>query len=223
VENPAAVTGWQDAFAVSESILDRSAGVGNTRRLAGVDGIRTSDIILLRMIVSDGCPFAVASERNGSPRNGPPAPGRFLYNVPPGGPDVSEVWYQGGLRFSCTRCGDCCTGEPGYVWVDVDDLEAIAEFRGETFDEVVGLYTKEGYRGLTLREKGNGDCVFFERGRGCTIYAVRPPQCRTWPFWESNVATPAAWRATCEACPGSGRGELISAEEITRRTRVIRL
>jgi Fe-S-cluster containining protein len=139
------------------------------------------------------------------------------------GSDVSEPWYRDGLRFTCTQCGDCCTGEPGYVWVDDDDLGAIAAFRGETLDEVVGLYTKVGHRGRTLREKGNGDCVFWERGRGCTIYPVRPPQCRTWPFWESNVESPEAWRQTCEVCPGSGQGELISAEEVTRRTRVIRL
>ena len=136
---------------------------------------------------------------------------------------MSEPWYNDGLRFECTRCGKCCTGPPGYVWVNDAELQALAEFRCETVEEVTGLYTRLTSHGRTLREKGNGDCVFYDRKEGCTVYAVRPRQCRTWPFWESNVATPAAWQHTCEICPGSGRGELISAEEITRRLKVIRM
>ena len=31
---------------------------------------------------------------------------------------MAEPWYRDGLRFECTRCGHCCTGAPGYVWVD---------------------------------------------------------------------------------------------------------
>jgi Fe-S-cluster containining protein len=136
---------------------------------------------------------------------------------------VSEPWYQDGLRFRCTRCGHCCTGAPGFVWVGADEIAAIAAYRGESVQEVTAVYTRpfEGER--SLREKANGDCVFFDRTAGCTIYPVRPPQCRTWPFWESNVGTPETWKQTCAICPGSGQGELISAEEITRRLKVIRL
>ena len=75
----------------------------------------------------------------------------------------------------------------------------------------------------TLREKGNNDCVFYDRKKGCTVYPVRPAQCRTWPFWESNVETPEDWERTKRVCPGSGHGELIPAEEITRRVRVIKI
>jgi len=136
---------------------------------------------------------------------------------------MAEVWYADGLRFGCTRCGKCCTGEPGFVWVDDAEIAAIAEARGESVEEVTALYTRVASRGRTIREKLNGDCVFFERGTGCTVYEVRPRQCRTWPFWESNVRSPADWEQTQVACPGSGVGELISAEEITARLKVIRL
>lgn len=136
---------------------------------------------------------------------------------------MSEPWYKDGLRFACTRCGHCCTGEPGFVWVDDNDMTALADFLGETVEQVTQLYTKPTRRGLSLREKLNGDCVFWDRERGCTVYPVRPPQCRTWPFWDSNVATPEAWEETQAICPGSGQGELISVEEITSRLKVIRL
>jgi uncharacterized protein len=135
----------------------------------------------------------------------------------------SEPWYQDGLRFRCTRCGNCCTGAPGFVWVDADEIAAIADHRGETLQQTSALYTRSANRGRSLREKANGDCVFYDRAAGCTIYPVRPRQCRTWPFWESNLRTPEAWQQTCEICPGSGKGELISAEEITKRMNVIRL
>jgi Fe-S-cluster containining protein len=136
---------------------------------------------------------------------------------------MAEPWYKDGLRFRCTRCGDCCTGAPGFVWVNEDEVAALARHLGEPVEEVRALYTRLTPRGSTLREKANGDCVFFDHRRGCTVYPVRPRQCRTWPFWESNVATPEAWRQTCAVCPGSGKGELISAEEITLRLKVIRL
>lgn len=136
---------------------------------------------------------------------------------------MSEPWYHAGLRFRCTRCGNCCTGAPGYVWVTNHEIAAIAEYRGETVDEIEGCYTRlvEGER--SLREKLNGDCIFYDRREGCTIYPVRPAQCRTWPFWESNVEAPETWRQTCDVCPGAGQGALITAEEITRNISVIRL
>jgi Fe-S-cluster containining protein len=150
-----------------------------------------------------------------------------VFGSPNSGPAAmsadSEPWYHAGLRFRCTRCGHCCTGEPGFVWVGDADIAAIAAFRGETVEEVTGLCTKRTPRGVSLREKANGDCVFYDLEQGCTIYPVRPPQCCTWPFWESNVATPEDWQHTCEVCPGSGKGELIPVEEITSRLKVIRL
>lgn len=136
---------------------------------------------------------------------------------------MKESWYEEGLRFECTRCGDCCTGAPGYVWVNAEEIAAIAAHRGETAAEVTAFQTRQVGNRRSLREKANGDCVFFDRSKGCTVYPVRPRQCRTWPFWESNVVTHEAWERTCEICQGSGKGELISAEEITRRVNTIRL
>ena len=134
-----------------------------------------------------------------------------------------EPWYKDGLAFECTRCGKCCTGEPGFVWVTDDELAAIAAFLGEPVEQVRALFTRKSRGRRTLREKEGGDCVFYDRAKGCTIYPVRPPQCRTWPFWESNVESPEAWERTKAVCPGSGHGELIPVEEITLRVKVIKL
>jgi len=136
---------------------------------------------------------------------------------------MPESWYQDGLRFTCTRCGHCCTGEPGYVWVTDEELAAIAAHRGEPTEIARSLYTRWTLRGRTLREKTNGDCIFYDGAEGCTVYPARPTQCRTWPFWESNVATPEDWQRTRRLCPGAGRGQLIPVEEITLRVKAIRL
>jgi hypothetical protein len=102
-------------------------------------------------------------------------------------------------------------------------MQAIAAFLGEPLEEVIELYSRLTKRGRTLREKANNDCIFYDSEEGCTIYEIRPRQCRTWPFWESNISSPEAWEHTKQICPGSGQGELISVEEITRRVRTIRL
>ena len=134
-----------------------------------------------------------------------------------------EPWYKDGLHFTCTQCGLCCTGDPGYVWVTEEELATIAKFLGQPLREVRELYARKTRGKITLRERANGDCVFWDAAKGCTIYAVRPPQCRTWPFWESNLTTPEEWARTEAVCPGSGVGELIPVEEILRRVKVIKM
>lgn len=133
-------------------------------------------------------------------------------------------WYQDGLRFRCTGCGDCCTGAPGYVWVNNEELAAIAAFLEIDEAECERRYVRKVGVRKSLVEFPNGDCVFLdEKSRKCTVYPVRPRQCRTWPFWRSNLRTPEAWEETCQVCPGSGHGKLYSLEEIEEQAAVIRL
>src|SRR4051812_39950486 len=136
---------------------------------------------------------------------------------------MAEPWYRAGLRFECTRCGNCCTGAPGFVWVTPAEVQALADHVGQPVAEFRAVYTRRAQGRVTLRERANGDCVFWDKATGCTVYPVRPPQCRTWPFWDSNVETPADWERTCSVCPGSGQGEVIPVEEISRRLKVIKM
>jgi hypothetical protein len=77
---------------------------------------------------------------------------------------------------------------------------------------------------LSLVEFPNGDCVFFDgQSRKCTVYEDRPRQCRTWPFWHSNLRSPETWKETCEVCPGSGRGQVVSVERIVEQLKVVRV
>ncbi len=134
---------------------------------------------------------------------------------------MSEPWYASGLRFRCTQCGHCCTGAPGFVWVNEEEIRQIADYRGESYEQFWDMNVRRVGNRISLREKANGDCVMYDAGRGCTIYPVRPRQCRSWPFWQSNLASPEDWQRTCEVCPGSGQGELISCEEIVKKLSLI--
>lgn len=129
---------------------------------------------------------------------------------------AEKPWYADGLRFTCSQCGDCCTGAPGYVWVNKQEIQDLAD---EVADGDVAAFEARYVRKVgirkSLREFSDGSCVLFDReSRKCTVYGQRPRQCRTWPFWESNTRTPEHWADTCEICPGSGQGELHQIEEI---------
>ena len=133
-----------------------------------------------------------------------------------------EPWYADGLKFKCSQCGDCCTGAPGFVWVNREEIAALAALVGEPdVEKFEAEYVKQVGVRKSLREFSNGDCVFFDgQTRKCTVYAARPRQCRTWPFWDSNVSSPEAWARTCEICPGSGKGKLYQLEDIEKQRKV---
>ena len=127
-------------------------------------------------------------------------------------------WYEDGLQFKCTQCGNCCTGSPGYVWVNDEDLQNIAEYLDKPIGEVRLLQTRPVRGKISLKEFPNGDCIYFHpKKRSCKIYPVRPIQCRTWPFWKSNLETPERWQETGRGCPGIGQGSFVELEVIERQ------
>lgn len=130
---------------------------------------------------------------------------------------TNEPWYRDGLRFACTRCGNCCTGLPGTVRVSKGELRALARFHEMAPEDFARAFTepiKGG--GVSLRSKSNYDCVFWDREAGCTVYAHRPRQCRTWPFWRTVVATPQTWAEEARHCPGMNHGPHHDAGSVRR-------
>lgn len=128
-----------------------------------------------------------------------------------------EPWYKDGLRFQCQRCGNCCRGEPGTIAIAPEEAAAIARRLGVSEADFRHTYTCSlAGGGLSLREKPNGDCILYDPQQGCTVYADRPRQCRTWPFWEEVVRSPARWAEETQRCPGMNQGPLYSAAAIRR-------
>lgn len=131
-------------------------------------------------------------------------------------PNPLPPFLQAGVRFTCVNCGACCTGAPGRVRITEHELGEIARFLGENPEELRRRATRSENGGPGLRERENGDCVFFENER-CSVHPVKPRQCRLYPFWFRNVRGEEAWKRTQAACPGIGQGEWVSPEEILRQ------
>jgi Fe-S-cluster containining protein len=136
----------------------------------------------------------------------------------------SEVWYADGLRFRCTQCGDCCTGAEGYVWVNQAEIDAMAARLGMEPAAFEEAYVRRVGIRRSLTERPGGDCVLLDaETRGCTVYTDRPRQCRTWPFWDSNLRSPEAWDEAAAACPGCNKGQLVPLETIREQAAKIRI
>jgi Fe-S-cluster containining protein len=137
---------------------------------------------------------------------------------------MSEPWYQQGLKFSCTGCGDCCTGAPGYVWVTKAEIAALAAALSLPVEEFERQFVRSVGMRKSLVEFDGGDCALFDgETRQCRVYDARPRQCRTWPFWASNLSSTAAWEATAERCPGCNRGRRVPLGKILAQLEMVRV
>jgi hypothetical protein len=133
----------------------------------------------------------------------------------------TNKWYKDGLHFSCTECGNCCTGPPGYVWVCPEEIGMLSQFIGRKDGRLADDQLRQIGIRFSLTERSNGDCVFLQHlpsgQRVCEAYPVRPLQCRTWPFWNSNLQSQRAWDQAGRMCPGINRGKLHTFEEIEQQ------
>ena len=143
---------------------------------------------------------------------------------------VSQPWFADGLSFQCTQCGNCCTGGPGYVWMSDVEIDRLAAHLGMTREETLKKHCRKIGGRISLKERrderGEYPCIFLTETkaagpngrtitkRGCSIYPVRPLQCRTWPFWDGNLEDQDAWAHVGKKCPGTDRGKHYSLEQI---------
>jgi Fe-S-cluster containining protein len=108
------------------------------------------------------------------------------------------------------------------VWVTDEEIQRLAEFRGETVEEFTARFVRRVGDRYSLIEKAGGDCIFWAKESGCTVYSARPDQCRAWPFWPENVKKRQDWDRVCEVCPGAGHGRLYSLTEIRSSLALVR-
>ena len=128
-----------------------------------------------------------------------------------------KPWWGDGLRFACQGSGKCCVshGSDRYVYVTLEDRRRLAK--------TLGIPTRQFTRRYCVRHNGlfhlgtdEKSCVFLDERR-CSVYEGRPTQCRTWPFWDGNLATPADWARAGVRCEGVNRGKLFPYDEIEAR------
>ena len=106
---------------------------------------------------------------------------------------------------ACEECGGkCCTGESGYIWTKYEEIESISKFLNLTVEKFATTYLRKVKHRYSLIEKqleeDNFACIFFDESKKrCSIYPVRPSQCRTFPFWEQFKNNEEEVR---KECPG---------------------
>ncbi|MFX0137003.1 MAG: YkgJ family cysteine cluster protein [Candidatus Hodarchaeota archaeon] len=110
------------------------------------------------------------------------------------------------LKFSCTRCGNCCTDKKTIVNVTYLDILRIKNGLNLELNEVLeilGFYifdkkltdngrkkmiispimTEKGLAFAGLLKNSLGGCYFYDStNKKCLIYNLRPAFCRTFPF-----------------------------------------
>ncbi|ETW05237.1 hypothetical protein H310_04207 [Aphanomyces invadans] len=142
---------------------------------------------------------------------------------------TAEPWFKAGLSFSCTKCGNCCSGTKGQVRFLDSEVDAMATKMDTSVPEFLQKYARRQGRGaksfFQLKQKRTSDgfdCIFLDRklvkGKAvCSLYHARPMQCRTWPYWPENLETRQTWerlKSAKEGCPGILKGPSIPAEEV---------
>jgi Fe-S-cluster containining protein len=115
-----------------------------------------------------------------------------------------------GLRFTCQPgCSKCCEVS-GYVYLTESDVANAAKYLGVPQPEFEArhIYRTRHMRRIRKPRGANKQCPFLEDSR-CKIHAVKPVQCRLFPFWPELVEDRKAWKQTSDWCPGIGQGPLI--------------
>jgi Fe-S-cluster containining protein len=126
-----------------------------------------------------------------------------------------KQWWSDGVRFQCQGSGKCCVshGEFGFVYLTGADRKKMAKHLEMTTSGFTRKYCQKTDGVWHLRDGAARACVFLD-GKRCSVYEVRPMQCRTWPFWP-EVMNAKSWAKEVKAfCPGIGKGPLIKGDEI---------
>ena len=112
------------------------------------------------------------------------------------------------MRFECQPgCTNCCRQE-GFVHVTDGDIGRIAPFLGMSVRAFRRRYVYKTTNRQRLLVPRGSTCHFLTDG-GCSIHAVKPVQCRLFPYWPEFIDDSVELRKLAKWCPGIGKGELV--------------
>lgn len=117
-----------------------------------------------------------------------------------------------GVRFACQPgCTRCCETR-GYIYLSEADVTRIAAYLNLTQEAFEAEYVLRFKHVIRFKKPLDAQCHFLTP-QGCSIHAVKPTQCRLFPFWPELVENRAAWQDAGRTCPGIGKGPLIQIGE----------
>ncbi|MBI3818528.1 MAG: YkgJ family cysteine cluster protein [Planctomycetes bacterium] len=105
------------------------------------------------------------------------------------------------FAFGCNRCGNCCSNQSGFVWIEPDELEPMARRLQMTVEAFARRFVRRVDGRFSLIEQ-NGSCSLLRNKNECSVYDDRPRQCREFPFWPSILDGGESYNNARELCPG---------------------
>ena len=106
-------------------------------------------------------------------------------------------------------------GEPGTIYFSGEEIDQLSEYLKLEKTEMLEKYFHPFRDSYTARDDcEDGKCIFYDNG--CSIYPVRPSQCRAYPFWRFMLRSKETWDEYAQSCPGMNQGKYYSAEEISQ-------
>lgn len=122
---------------------------------------------------------------------------------------MNRRWFDKAISFACTSCGKCCKSYNNQIKVYLNTIETIqiSDHIGADIDEFQKKYIDIHYDQhqnelISLKSNENKtNCIFLKQNQ-CSIYEVRPTQCRTYPYWPQHMLGKNTWlkeaSSTCE-------------------------
>ncbi|MGB0952012.1 MAG: YkgJ family cysteine cluster protein [Planctomycetota bacterium] len=118
---------------------------------------------------------------------------------------TEDLQAQAPFSFDCHRCGNCCRVGHGQVWVTQEDVIVMAKRLQMPLEGFVARFVRSVDGRLSIREERDGSCSLLDGGNACTVYAERPQQCRTFPYWPQLMQEGRALEMASGYCQGIQR------------------
>ena len=105
-------------------------------------------------------------------------------------------------EFKCRMCGACCRIKDGIVRVSDAEISRIAAYLGMDEGEFIANETElsPDRKGLVLKSRADGACVYLDDNNLCRLNPVKPDKCRSFPFEWTNPDS----NAICPELAGDG-------------------
>jgi len=113
------------------------------------------------------------------------------------------------MRFQCQPgCIRCCE-QPGHIYLSPADVARLARHLKLTQAEFRRQFVCGPKGRERLRKPRAKQCPFL-LATGCGVHAVKPLQCKAFPFWPEILDKASERRDAAAYCPGLGHGPLVN-------------
>ena len=112
-------------------------------------------------------------------------------------------------EFHCRCCGACCRIKDGIVRVSDAEISRIAAYLGKDEAEFIANETElaPDRKGLVLKSRADGACVYLDENSLCRLNPVKPDKCRSFPFEWTNPDSGAICPELAQTAKGENRSK----------------